>query len=148
MRNCFLTCFFLTDDSRQLSIGISPSRHPPGLLSLVATAFTIRLWARFALSAKASLFRRLLSFPTKLCFAGALNCYPLDLWLSRSIIIRYLFFAILHRRYLACFLCQGANKKFSMIPLNHIWHPNLKKWTFFLFYCYHNSETTQYLIIF
>lgn len=69
------------------SIGIPPSRHPPGLLSLPATAFTIRLWARFAYSAKASLFRRLLSFPTKLCFAGALNCYPLGLWLGRSIIV-------------------------------------------------------------
>ena len=52
-----------------------------------ATAFTIRLWARFASLAKASLFRRLLSFPTKRCFAGALNCYPLGLWLSRSIIV-------------------------------------------------------------
>ena len=34
-----------------------------------------------------------------------------------------------------------------MILLNHILHPNLKKWTVnfsnFLFYCYHNSETSQ-----
>ena len=119
----------ITDGALQKhSIGISPLRHPTELPPLPATAFTIRLWARFAYSAKASLFRRLLSFPTKLCFAGALNCYPLGLWLSRSIIMCTVFVLYCNARLVRAFFVKVQSK--------------------FFIYCYHNSETIQFLICF
>ena len=62
----------ITDGALQKhSIGNSPLRRLTELPPLPATAFTIRLWARFAFRQKHRLSGDCSFFPQKLCFCGS-----------------------------------------------------------------------------